>query len=100
MVLNARRSQTNPPGFGDLVKTGERGVEWPRVERREVDGDGCALARPDRHVAWRYQRFDGALHAALEQVLAQQHECTPVAFVPTSTPQTAGLRDARRRHHR
>lgn len=47
--------------------------EW--AERCEVEPTGCVLVRPDRHVAWRRERFDAtardALLAAVEQVLHQ-----------------------------
>ncbi|HKT01804.1 MAG TPA: FAD-dependent monooxygenase [Rugosimonospora sp.] len=48
--------------------------EW--AELREVGSDGCVLVRPDRHVAWRYQRLDAlsadALGAAMDQILARR----------------------------
>jgi 2,4-dichlorophenol 6-monooxygenase len=47
--------------------------EWAAL--REVESDGCVLVRPDRHVAWRYRRFDTAapkaLCAAMEYILAR-----------------------------
>ncbi len=47
--------------------------DWAAV--REVECDGCVLVRPDRHVAWRYPRFDAAgaaeLGVVMERVLAR-----------------------------
>jgi 2,4-dichlorophenol 6-monooxygenase len=47
--------------------------EWAEV--REVDSDGCVLVRPDRHVAWRYPRWDASaaaeLRSAMEHILAR-----------------------------
>ncbi|MFD7446631.1 FAD-dependent monooxygenase [Streptomyces sp. NPDC059909] len=55
--------------------------EWEQL--REVDCDGCVLVRPDRHVAWRYQRFDAlgadALGAVMDQVLDRDPSTHPVA---------------------
>jgi 2,4-dichlorophenol 6-monooxygenase len=61
--------------------------EWE--QRREVDCDGCVLIRPDRHVAWRYTRFDAAgpdaLRAAIARVLARH---TTPAAARTAEPST------------
>jgi 2,4-dichlorophenol 6-monooxygenase len=63
--------------------------EW--AERREVDGDGCVLVRPDRHVAWRYQRFNtegaDALNAAVDRILARNTSAhPPAAFSHEAAP--------------
>jgi 2,4-dichlorophenol 6-monooxygenase len=63
--------------------------EWAAV--REVQSDGCVLVRPDRHVAWRYPRFDAtatqALGAGMERILAR-------ADSPATVPEVAALADA------
>jgi 2,4-dichlorophenol 6-monooxygenase len=55
--------------------------EWERL--REVESDGAVLVRPDRHVAWRYQRFDAtgrdALHAAVDKILARDSSTSSAA---------------------
>jgi 2,4-dichlorophenol 6-monooxygenase len=68
--------------------------EWAAV--REVESDGCVLVRPDRHVAWRYPRFDAAaaqaLGAGMERILARAEsllnvpEVSAIADAPALAP--------------
>jgi 2,4-dichlorophenol 6-monooxygenase len=63
--------------------------EWAAV--REVESDGCVLVRPDRHVAWRYPRFDAAatraLAAGMQRILARSDS-------PATLPEAAAVADA------